>query len=872
MGIMRWKDGLIVTAPPKVLYLEDSDGDGRADVERVLLTGFHEGDGESDVNNPVYGLDNGIYLANGPRSGNEIAFADRPEGIRLPPDDGNRNVRFRPDTYELEAQSGRSQFGLTFDRWGHPLYNSNRNHVYEEVIAARYLARNPQLIVSGATTSVSDHGAATQVFPITTDPEYQILTEIGEITSACGITYYDGGIFPDAFDQVSFTAEPAHNLVHVDRIERTGPALSAARIRPHHEFLASTDAAFRPVNMYVGPDGALYVVDYYRQIIEGPEWISDEVLESRDLYEGTESGRIYRVTPRGTPPADWTAGLGLGQATNAELVAHLSDPNIWWRRNAQRMLVDRGAADSVPALEAAARGTSAVGRLHALWTLHGIGRLDADLLREVLEDEEPGVRENAVRLAEGHLDELQEALLAMESDPDPKVRFQLLLTLGFVHTPAAAQVREELLFGDINDEWTQVAALSAPAVQEGDVLETIVERYQPEYASFVHRLSALAAVHRSHERIGTLVRDAVAADEEAPWQAPVLEGLAQGLGDRELSENLPLDEVVAAFLEHPAGPTRTAALALLETTGLPVASDEAVGWAAEIAGDADAAAERRVEAIEFLTLDDPARHAALMMDLIDPATPAVVQAAAFHALGAAPGTTVSTYAMERWPLLTHEVRDAALDAVLVRPFQLDRIRVLLDGLEAGTVQPASIGWGDQVTLMRDIPDDMKRRARALITVPQEEARREAASYVQEVRARTPDPAQGRAVFFQACASCHGLGDVAPGSNVGPDLMSVRGWTTPDLIDQIVQPSKAISRGYELWQLTLENGETVEGMIASETANAVTIRDANGQEATFARRGIEALNNLNASAMPSNFGETLTHQQMADLVAFIRVGE
>ncbi len=876
MGIMRWKDGLMVAAPPNVIYLEDSDGDGRADIERVVLTGFHEGDGESDVNNPTYGLDNGIYLGNGPPSDSDVYFVDRPDGPRIPAEATNRNVRFRPDTHELEAQSSRTQYGLTFDRWGRPLFNSNRNHVYEEVVAARYLARNPHLLVANAAESISDHGAATKVFPITTDPEYQILTEVGEITSACGITFYDGGLFPAEFENVSFVAEPAHNLVHADRIQGDGPTLTASRIRPHNEFLASTDAAFRPVNMYVGPDGALFVVDYYRQIIEGPEWISDEVLQSRDLYEGTEMGRIYRITPKGTGPADWTTGLDLGHASNEDLVDHLANPNVWWRRNAQRMLVDRAAVDVVPDLVAMARGTSAVGRLHALWTLEGIGRLETDVVRDALQDDVPGVRENAIRLAERHLDEaLQDALLAMQSDPDAKVRYQLLLTLGFVDTPRAAQVRQDLLFSDIDSEWTQVAALSSPYAQEGDVLESVVGRYEPEYASFVRRLSAVAGANRSWSRVRTLLRDAVAPTPGSSWQAPVLEGLAQGLDDRaSLPDDfrMQLDGVVGAFFDHPSAPVRAAALDVLRATGLPPETGPAMQRAVEVARDADAPSETRAQALEFLTLDDPGRHVSLFTDLVDPTEPTSVQVAAFHALGTAPGTAVSSHAMQRWPVLTRQVRDAALDAILAWPFKVDRIVQLLDGLEDGTVHPSNIGWGDKVTLMRDVPDDLKARARALITGPEEQVRQETAEYVRLVREQTPNPEQGRAVFFQSCARCHGLGDIAPGTDVGPDLMSVRGWTTADVVDQIVQPEKAISRGYELWQLTLNNGETVAGMIASETANAVTVRDANGQETTFARRNIQSLNNLNASAMPSDFGETLTHQEMADLVAFIRVGE
>ena len=165
------------------------------------------------------------------------------------------------------------------------------------MIAANYLKRNPDLLVSDATHSLSDHADAAEVFPITKNPQNQLLTDIGVITSACGITSYQGSAFPPPYDAACFVAEPVSNLVHVDRLQDSGATFVASRIQPNKEFLASTDAWFRPVNMYTGPDGALYVVDYYRQIIEHPEWMGEEVIKSGELYNGHDKGRIYRITP-----------------------------------------------------------------------------------------------------------------------------------------------------------------------------------------------------------------------------------------------------------------------------------------------------------------------------------------------------------------------------------------------------------------------------------------------------------------------------------------------------------------------------------------------------------------------------------------------
>src|SRR5690606_11148055 len=233
--------------------------------------------------------------------------------------------------------------------------------------------RNKNLMVASAEQSISDHGDAAEVFPITLNPEHQLLTDVGVITSACGLTAYLGNAFPPPFDNnVTFVAEPVGNLVHVDKIAPNGASFTASRIFDDKEFLASEDAKFRPVNMYVGPDGALYVVDYYRQIIVQPEWMGDEVIQSGELYNDTDKGRIYRITPTGTQAAEWMKGLKLGNMSTEELEGVLANPNYWWRHNAQRLLIDRNDKTAAPALSRLASDSpSAVARLHALWTLEG---------------------------------------------------------------------------------------------------------------------------------------------------------------------------------------------------------------------------------------------------------------------------------------------------------------------------------------------------------------------------------------------------------------------------------------------------------------------------------------------------------------------
>lgn len=878
MGIMRWKDGLLVTEAPDVIYLEDVDGDGRADVRERVLTGFFDQDPESDVNNPTYGLDNWIYLANTRRSENDIRFVDRTDTPRIPSEATGRNVRFHPDRGWLEAQSGRTQFGFTFDRWGRALFVNNRNHIYQEVIPARYLDRRPELLVANASASISDHGAAARVFPITADPNPQLLTDIGEFTAACGITFYDGGAFPADYDNVAFVAEPAHNLVHADDLTSEGPTLTASRLEPHSEFLASTDSWFRPVNLYIGPDGALYVVDYYRQIIEGPEWLADDVLQSGDLYNGSDKGRIYRITPEDAEQVDWTTGLDFGRASDAELAEFLAHPNIWWRRHAQRMLMDRQSHATADELTAMARASDvAVGRVHALWTLAGLDLLDDGLIGTALRDPEPGVRENAIRLAEqrlGDAPDLQETLLTMRDDPDRRVRFQLLLTLGNLTHPDAATVREALLFEAVEDPWVQLAALSAPETDELALLSSVVSGFEPSYAPLVRRLSGMIAGNHPAEALSDLLRQAANPRSPAPWQGSVLEGIAEGLNARAgtaRSWNLETSRLVDTHFDHPSDTVRQAALRILEVTGLPSDAGTAAERAVDLATDDRVSAERRAQAIDVLRLAEPAVHADMLRDLIVPNEPTAVQIAAVRAFGNVAGTAPTEFLLENWPILTPEVRDEVLSTILSWPLNTDRIVLLLDAIKDGRVHPAAISWPHKVTLMRDIPDALKTQARDLITSAEAQRRQDVVAFAAGVKRRDGNPERGRELFELQCALCHRLGDIAEGSAFGPDLMSVRGWTRENLVAHIVEPNLSITLGYDYWQIELRDGETLQGIVAEESANAVTIRRLNLPDVTIPRGDIATLRNLEASIMPADFMDRLSQQEMADLIVFIRTG-
>ncbi|MDQ4140527.1 MAG: c-type cytochrome, partial [Bacteroidota bacterium] len=788
-------------------------------------------------------------------------------------------VRFRPDDYALEITSGDTQFGHTFDSWGRYFQVSNANHIFQEVIAEPYLRRNPDLLLADATQSLSDHENAAEVFPITKNPENQLLTDVGVITSACALTYYQGGAFPEGFNSnVTFVAEPVSNLVHVDRLEPKGASFTASRLRPHKEFLASTDGWFRPVNMYIGPDGALYLVDYYRQIIEHPEWMAEDVVKSGALYNGTNQGRIYRISATNAKPASWTKHLNLGKATNEELIARLAEPNIWWRRNAQRLLVDRNSKQTVPALmQLAQNPNSALGRLHALWTLEGMHQLSPDLIIKALQDPEPGIRENAIKLAELHLKDapdLTKNLILLQNDPNPRVRYQLLCTLGFVNTPAVNQVRQRLLFKDLDDEWVQVAALSALSGQNAALLEAVLNQYKPTnpaYASLVQRLSAMVGARQPPEAIRQLMQKATApiAEERGSWQAPVLEGLAQGLKSRKV---IPAElqkeqnEFIQAFLKHPNVAVREGVLQILKVTGLPDGNlaESSLQQAREIASNKKLPEDQRALAVEFLALQNPKPYRDFLTGLINPREPLPVQLAALHTLSAIPDFTVNRFVLQQWPTLTPELRDAAINTFMSSP---ERIGLLLDALEAGKIQAASIGWPRSVSLMAQENEKLRNRARALLT-KKEDKRQEVIQKYQTALNLQGDKVQGKAVFQRDCSVCHQIrGNM--GVDFGPDLGTVHNWPPSGILSNVLDPNQSISDGYDMWEVVLSNGKSVQGIISTETPNALTLRNAGGQVTTIARQDIKSLKALGISAMPTGLEKQINQQQMADLLAYLR---
>ncbi|HEX6961225.1 MAG TPA: PVC-type heme-binding CxxCH protein, partial [Lacipirellula sp.] len=334
-GLQLWGSGAFVTLAGEVAYFPDDDYDGRADRKETWYEGFATLNEQLRANHPTLGADGWIYVAGGLRGGqikSHRRSGDPPLSIN------GRDFAFNPRTGECRAVSGNGQFGLVIDDFGRRFTCSNRNPLIQVMIEQRYLERNPQLVPPSILHDVAAAGIESRLYPrsraLTTSAQHA-----GQFTAACGIEVYSSEALPADARGHAFICEPTANLVHQEAIEPAGAAMTARRVEQKSEFLTATDPWFRPVNLCTGPDGALYVVDMCRAVIEHPEWMTEELRDRPDLRDGADRGRIYRIEAADDRQAE--ASDAQQENLRGELIARLLEhPNSWHRQLAVRLVLE----------------------------------------------------------------------------------------------------------------------------------------------------------------------------------------------------------------------------------------------------------------------------------------------------------------------------------------------------------------------------------------------------------------------------------------------------------------------------------------------------------------------------------------------------
>ncbi len=439
-GLACWKSGVFVASVPSVTFCEDTDGDGKADKRTPILTGFTKGNPQHLVNGFAWGLDGWLYGGNGDSGGKVIEVESGKEF-----DLSGRDFRFDPRTGEFQLQAGKAQYGRWRDDFGNWFANNNSNLGWHYFLEDRYLARNPQLAVRTLKQDLNRNG--TRLFPVSAPVRRLNQPDsVNTLTSGCSPIPYRDTLLGADYTNSLFICEPANNLVHREVLVPDGITFTSRRAddEKESEFLASEDNWSRFTQARNGPDGCLYVVDFYRLILEHPEWIPKQMIDTLDLRAGSDMGRIYRISPT--------------SHTRRISPISLTSTNGWSRDTAQRLLIEQGEKWTTDKLTG---GTAA--QVQQLWTMHTLGTLPPALLHGALRDKDARIREHAVRIAESHLEDeaMLDAVCDLFDDPDVRVRVQVAFSLGESKNESVALALSALAKRDASTPGMLIALLSS---------------------------------------------------------------------------------------------------------------------------------------------------------------------------------------------------------------------------------------------------------------------------------------------------------------------------------------------------------------------------------------------------------------------------
>ena len=876
-SVLPWRDGVLVTAPPDVVHLRDPDGDGVADLREVLFTGFPVANTQHNINGLTWGIDNWVYAANGGNHGSGHP-AGRPEAavsIR------GADFRFRPDTGELETSyETTGGHGIAFDAWGRMFGTHNVNHVQHMVFPIRRLRSNPGLALPTTRDMISDHGRSARLFQVS-DAQTRVNNpdQSGHFSGGSGIAYYGGGALPEAYEGSLLVNDVVVNVVHQDVLTPDGPSFTASRRVDGAELLAGRDNWFRPVTVATGPEGALYVVDMHRAVIEHPEWIPDTVEETLDLWAGDDKGRIYRIVPREGLP---TVRPELADAGVPALIDGLAHPNKWWRDTAQRILVERGDAAAVPPLRYVLRDSrDPLARLHALWTLRGLDALEVGDLRLAVQPGPSGARENAAVLAADYPDDRSVADLVTQlaGDSDARVRMQAALALAGVNTTQAREALQRVLREDAHHDWTRYAVLAGIEEDHAEVLDGLLgsdSRLRPPdrtagLLDAVRHLAAMAVAAGGAEELRGLAGLAVRPTLGDAARAALLDGLADGLerANPQPPAAARAARSVSRLLDSDHTGIVRAALRVVSAAGTTdlATVDRAIDRARTRALDAALPVDDRTAEIALLGLGSYAQVAETLLALMEPQSPPALQVEAARAVAGLDDPARGAETLARWRSYGPAVKEIVLDMLLRnQPFHV----LLVEALENGdlTAGELDLDFGQRRRLLRRSTEDVQTRAAAFFT-DHEFGNRQAVvdEWLPQVVGGRGSAERGEAHFRNLCAQCHRFRGA--GHPVGPslDMSFFRG--EEDLLTSILDPSAAFAPEYANYLVETEEGELLNGILAAETDATVTLSRANGEADTVSRSRIRELRAEGRSLMPDGLEQGLDADGLADLLAYLR---
>jgi putative membrane-bound dehydrogenase-like protein len=876
--------GVVVHQAPDTLFLRDDDGDDKADVRKVLFTGWGTGDTHAGPSNLRYGFDNWLYGIVG-YSGFRGTIGGEPMNFR------QGLYRFKADGSKLEflRNTSNNSWGVGLSEEG-IVFGSTANgcpSVYLAIPNRYYEA------VRGGTPRVLRNIADSNRFFPVTDKVRQVDFH-GGFTAAAGHAIYTARVYPEHYwNSTAFVAEPTGHLVATFALERRGSDFAAHNVG---NLLASDDEWTAPVQAEVGPDGHVWVIDWYNYIVQHNPTPRGFKTGKGAAYEtplrDKTRGRIYRLVYTAAGPK---APPKLDPNDPGTLLSGLKSDNQLWRMHAQRLLVERGRRDVVPELIALCQNQAvdAIGlnppAIHALWTLHGLGAVggpapDASATAAVasaLKHPSPGVRRNALQVLSRNEDSLNRILAAgLPVDPDPQVRLAALLALSEMPRSrgAAEAVAEALDLGTVDgDLWLTDAAVSAAAAHDVEFLGAVLTRSRAPRrpsgdaaAQVVRRVAEHYARGGPADSVGRLLPSLAGAHPLVAGS--VVTGLAAGWPkDRQVRLDGDAEKALVALLTELPADARVPLLSLAGRWG----SDALDRHSAEITAtllatvkDPDKSDPARADAarqlVEFRPRDDGAVRQ--LLSQVTPRTPPALASALVAAAARSESAGVGRALVELLPTLTPQPRAEAIRAFLSRA---ERTPDLLGAVERGVIPLGELTLDQKQALATHPNPSIASRAKPLLErgggLPDQDRQKVIDALAPEVL-QGGDPDRGREVFRQQCAKCHTHD--GEGGKVGPDLTGMAVHPREELLVQILDPTRSVEGNFLQYSVATTDGRVINGLLSSESKNAVELVDADGKAQTVLRGDIEEIVASKKSLMPDGFEKQIPREGLADLLAFL----
>ena len=873
--------GLVVTQAPDMLFLKDTDGDGKADDRKVLFTGFGTRDTHAGPSNLRYGLDNWIYAIIG-YSGYIGEVGGERHNFR------QGFFRFKPDGSKLEflRSTNNNSWGVGISEEG-LLFGSTANGCPSVFmpIPNRYYES-----VRGMSPAVLPNIAdSNRFFPITENVRQ--VDWHGGFTAGAGSALYTARTYPKQYwNKTAFVAEPTGHLVSTFTLHPDG-----TDFKSHNAWnlVASDDEWTSPILAEVGPDGQVWIIDWYNFIVqhnptpEGYKTGKGSAYET-PLRDKTLAGRIYRIAAKDGKPSQRPR---LSKDDPAGLVAALKNDNMFWRLHAQRLLVERGKDDVAtdlaklvadPSVDAAGLNPGAI---HAMWTLTALdgwkkaGETGKVALAAAVQHRSAGVRRNAaLALPTDLVAARMTPAGALLGDPEPQVRLAALLRIADLAQADgdALVLGEQIASGAFDrDRGLMDAATSAAARHDGKVLDYLTRHrfVRPPSSDTLTIVSRLAEHHARGGPVDTIgaMMSAVAEADPLVSQS-MLAGFAKGWPKDKMPKlDANSEKAIAILLPKISADSRGQLLGLASRWGVK-GLDE---YTAQLARDFLAAASdekkpesSRVDAarqlIELRKTDPKAARD--VISLVKPKTTPELAVGLISAVARSDSAEVGSAIVDAMGPMTPAASKAS---ALVLLGKTEWTNALVNGIEGGKV-PLSLLSLSQTQALAAHPDKaIAGRAKALLArgggLPDPD-REKVIQELTPVVLKGGDASRGKEIYKRECAKCHTHS--GEGGKVGPDLTGMAAHPKSELLVQILDPSRSVEGNFLQYTVSTTDGRILNGLLASETKTSIDLIDAEGKKQTILREDIEELASSKKSLMPEGFEKSIPNQGLADLLQFL----